>query len=111
MPETHFFDAQLINKKREIDKADQSSGETSCIISDIVGKMRLPIDKILPTVQERFTPDGLLNSATWEDRQAFYTLRVLLEQDRISVSRTGRVPIPNKTFEEFYHELPDFIKE
>lgn len=112
MPDnTHLTDAQKGKIKREIDKADQSSQEISCLIADILEITNLPKSEILPAIQERFTPDVLMNNATWKDRKIFYIIRELLEQIGTQVSRSQGVPMPNKIFEAIYANNGEIINQ
>lgn len=110
-PATHLNDSQRAKVKREIDKADQTAREIACIVSDINDLLGLPINEILPSIQELFTPDVLLNSATWKDRQVFYILRVLLNQIGVEVSRTPGVAMPNKIFDAIFGAYPEINQQ
>lgn len=84
-----------------MDNVDQTETEISCLISDVFVIVNLPINEILPTLHERFTPDVLLNGATWKGRNLFYIILEPLEQINIPVSRSQGVPMRNKILNHF----------
>lgn len=67
--------------------------------------------EILPSIQERFTPDFLMNNSTWRDRKIFFIVIKLLEQIGIHVSRPKGVPMPNKTFYNIFPVNSEIINQ